>query len=117
VTDEHMPAKRIDPYIVGIGAELDAREWGQIIAAQDPERAVAAISDIDRIARRLITHTLRLSHPGHPDLYLAGSQIDRAHAVITELGDEEALPPQIDRQVIDAAAHFTKQDFGFERER
>jgi hypothetical protein len=48
---------------------------------------------------------------------LAGGEIDRAHAVIAQLGDEEALPPQIDREVIDAAAHLTKQDFGFERER
>jgi hypothetical protein len=44
-------------------------------------------------------------------------QIDNADAVISKFGDEQPLPLQIDRHVVDAAPYVAQQDLGFELQR
>jgi hypothetical protein len=48
---------------------------------------------------------------------LAGSEVAHPQAVIAECGDEQPPAPCIDREVVDAAAHFAKRDLRFEHER
>jgi hypothetical protein len=49
--------------------------------------------------------------------YLALVDIDDPDGIATELCDEEPLPGQINRQVIDAALDIAERDFGFKLQR
>nr|WP_246752010.1 hypothetical protein [Bradyrhizobium diazoefficiens] len=49
--------------------------------------------------------------------YAAIGEIDNADAIIAKLGNEQSLPLQIDRHVIDSAAHVAEQNLGFELKR
>jgi hypothetical protein len=44
-------------------------------------------------------------------------EIDDSDGVVTQFGDEQSLPPQVNGHVIDAAADVAQRDFGFELER
>jgi hypothetical protein len=44
-------------------------------------------------------------------------EVDDAHRVVAEFCDEESLAPQIDGEVIDAAAHDTQADSFLQLER
>ena len=44
-------------------------------------------------------------------------EVDDPDGVVAELGNEEPLPRQINRHVIDSAAHFAERNFGFELQR
>jgi hypothetical protein len=57
---------------------------------------------------------LRFLQSGDDVLYLARIQIDDRDAIIAELSNEETLPGQIDREVIDAAGDLAKRNLGFE---
>jgi hypothetical protein len=57
---------------------------------------------------------LRLTQSGNPLNDFTRLEIDNADSVIAELGDEESLPRQVNRQVIDSTAHFAERDLGFQ---
>jgi hypothetical protein len=44
-------------------------------------------------------------------------EIDNSNGIIAQFGNEQTLPLQINRHVINPAAHVAQRDFGFELER
>src|SRR5216684_3639796 len=63
--------------------------------------------------RRLVANPLRLVQSGNGSDQTVSGQVDNADAVIAEFGHEKSLPLQIDRHVIDPAAHIAERDLGF----
>ena len=114
VTDEHTIARGVHLHIVGIVAELDAADRRQIVAAQHPHRAVAAIRHKDAVGGGDVRNTLRLAEAGDC-AHLNGRQIDDPQAVVAELGDKQPLAFRIDPQMIDPAADLAQRDLRLEQ--
>ena len=110
VAHQHAAALRVDPHIVGVAAELDARDRRQILARQYPHRAIAGIRNIDAVGKRDVGDTLRLAEPGERAQHFAGLKVDHPQAVVAELGDEEAPTLQIDAEVVDPPADLAERD-------
>src|SRR5262245_13195017 len=117
VADEHVTGHRIDANIVGVIAQIESSHWLVVLASEQQHRTVTGIGDKNRVARRYIADTLRFLQSSNDVPYLARIQIDDRDAVVAELGNEEALPGQIDREVIDAAGDLAERNLGFELQR
>src|SRR5262245_2316434 len=117
VTDEHVTGHRLDANVVGIIAQIESSHRLVILASEQQHRTVTGIGDKNHVARRYIADTLRFLQSGNDVPYLARVQIDDRDAVIAELGNEETLPGQIDREVIDAAGDLAERNLGFELQR
>src|SRR5215813_75090 len=111
VTDEQVLPSVVEPYIVGIVTQGDPPRFGVVAAAEEPHRSVAAVRDIQSLNSGNVSHTLRLLEAGDPVYDLLLLQINDGHSVIAELGHENTLAGQIDRHVIDTAAHFSQWNF------
>jgi hypothetical protein len=107
----------VDPEVVGIALQIDHARRLERRAAKQAHRAISGVRHIDRIGRLHIADALRLLQAGDPLAKLARLEIDHAEAVIAKLGDEQPLPREIGRHVIDAALDGAERNFGFELER
>jgi hypothetical protein len=105
------------PDIVGIVAEVDGVERGELGPLEAVNQAVAGIGHEDRVRRGVVDDALRLFEPADPAQDFAGSKIHDPQAVVAELGHVQPLPAEIDREVVDPTAHVTKGDFPLEDER
>ena len=116
VSDEHPVARCIDADVVGIVAQVDPSIGREIATPQDANRPVAGVGDIDLAGRRHVADALRFAKSGERAQGGHGLEIDHAHRVIAQLGDEQPLVIEIDRQVIDPSAHIAERDFSLELE-
>lgn len=85
-----MIARGVHPHVVGIVTKLDAANRRQIVAAQHPHRAVAAIRHINAVGGGNIRNTLRLAEAGDC-AHLPARQFHDTQAVIAEFGDKQPL--------------------------
>jgi hypothetical protein len=117
VADHHATGLGVEADVVGVGAKLDSVEWREFGALEAVDQAVAAVGHVDRIGSRIVGDALRLIEFADPAQELARSKIDYAQAVVAELGDEQPLPGEVDREVVDPAADLAERDLLLKRQR
>src|SRR5229473_5541470 len=117
VSNEDPIRRGINAYVIGVAAELNSSRCLVIAPFKQTHRAVTSIGDIKHIGRGLIAHALGLLQFWNPADQFAIWEIDNSNGIIAQLGNEQSLPLQIDRHMVDAAAHVAQRNFGFELER
>ena len=106
----------IDADIVCIAAQLNSSRRLVVASFKQSYRTVSGIGDIEHIGRRLVADALRLLQPWNPADHSAISEIDNANTVIAQFGNEQALPLQINRHVVDPATHIAQWKPGLKLE-
>ena len=117
VSNEDSLICRINANIVGVAAELNPVRGIVVPSFKQSHRTVTGIGDIERIGRGLVADTLRFFQPSNCANQFAIGEIDNSQGIVAQFGNEQSLPLQINRHVIDAAAHLAQRDFGLELER
>src|SRR6266853_3027544 len=97
VTGQHLAVARVDAHIVRIVAQVQYPARGEIVAAIEPHRAVAAVRDDKEVGPREIGDALRLIQAADAPDGLLLRQIDDIERVVADLRDEETLAVKIDR--------------------
>src|SRR6266446_4815881 len=116
ISNEDSLSRGINANIVGVAAELNLSRGIVVAAFKQPHRTVTSIGDIERIGRGLVADTLRFLQSCNCANQFAIGEIDNSQGIVAQFGNEQSLPLQINRHVIDAAAYHTQWDFGFELE-
>jgi len=65
----------------------------------------------------LVGDALRLVQSRNPADQFAVWEIDNSNGIIAQFGNEQALPLQINRHVVDPATDVAKRNLGFELQR
>src|SRR5215204_5984098 len=114
VADNDLPGPRTDANVVGVFSELQRRYRRKIAAPVEPQRAVPAARAEERVRARLIRDPLGFLQARDGAALLAGIEVDDADRVVAELGDEQAPPGQIDREVVDPTFDGAERDLRFD---
>ena len=109
VSDEDAMGCGIDADIVCIAAQLNSSRRLVVVSFKQSYRTVSGIGDIEHIGRRLVADALRLLQPWNPANHPSICEIDNANAVIAQFGNEQALPLQINRHVVDPTTHIAER--------
>jgi hypothetical protein len=117
MANEDAPGLRVDANVVSIAAKFDSSGGRKISSLEKPHRSVAGIRDVQRIRRRIVAHPLRFSEVADEAVEALGFHVDHGKAAMTERRNEQTLPGQIDRHVIDPAADIAQRDLRFQLKR
>jgi hypothetical protein len=117
VADHHAAGLGVEADVVGVGAKLDRLERRELGAREAVNQAIAAVRNVDRIGGRIIGDALRLIEFADPAQELACGKIHHAQAIVAQLRDEQPVPGEVDRQVVDAAADLAKRDLALQHKR
>ena len=117
VADHHAAGLGVEADVVGIGAELDGLERREFGALEAMDRSIAAVGDEDRIGGGIIGNALRLIELADPAQHFACSKIHDAQAIVAELGDEQSLAGEVDREMIDAAPDLAERNLLLQNQR
>ena len=88
ITDDDMPAARIDPDIVGVVSQTLATQGSEIAAAKKLDAPVAGVGDDDDVRAGNIGDALRCLEPADPVEESTGSEVDHINAIVAKLGHE-----------------------------
>ncbi len=110
-----MTIAPIDPDIVGIVTEVDAREF-MTISSVKADRTVSA-GDNQLTPVRQPGHPLRFGKAGDAPRNLARPEIDDIDRAIGNLGDEQPTIGEIDREMINPALGIGQRDLPLEHKR
>src|SRR6266550_2588668 len=117
VTDDYSMRIRIDAYIVGILAQINATHGSQISPLKELHRTIVGIGNIQGVGARLVSRALRLMQSGESSQHHVTGKIHHAHRVIAELSYKEALTRDIDSQVIDSTPHLAQGNLDLQHQR
>ena len=101
ISDQNLIGGAVHADIVGVLAKIDLPGRGIIRSRENAHRSVARVCDVKRIRRRHISEALWLSQSGNRLNEFTFLEVDDPDGVVAEFGNEEPLPRQIDRHVID----------------
>jgi hypothetical protein len=110
ISDQHPVARPVDSNVISVIAQVDASDGRQILGAQYANRSVPAICDMDRIGRGFVGDPLRFFQPRQRVLDPGGREVHDADAVVSEFGDKEPLPLEVEGEMVDATAHRTERN-------
>ena len=117
ISDQNLIGGAVHADIVGVLAKIDLPGRGIIRSRENAHRSIARVCDVKRIRRRQVSDALWLLQSPHRSNDLFVLEVDDPDGVVAEFGNEEPLPRQINRHVIDSAAHFAEGNLGFELQR
>src|SRR5215217_6629678 len=117
VAHEDTLLVRLDADVVCVIPELDRWPFLEGRAVKDPQRPVPAARDVECVRGAHVADALRFSKALQPLQSPLCSQIDHAHAPVSELRHEQTLPPKIHCDVIDSPPDLAERDLCFEAER
>ena len=117
VADHHAAGLGVEADVVGIAAKLDGVERREFGALEAVDQTIAAVGDVDRIGGGIIGDALRLIELADPAQELACGKIHDAQAIVAELGHEQPVPGEVDREMIDAAADLAERDLLLQHQR
>jgi hypothetical protein len=102
VGDVHPAGARIVADVVRVG-QGEGFEQGVVPPVEEVADAVRPVAHEDAVEARGVGGLLDLPLAGHLLDELAGLEVHDVQAVVREVGDEQAVPPGIERQVVEAA--------------
>ena len=117
IPDHNLIGGAVHADIVGILAKINPTGRGIIRSGKNAHRSIARVCDVKRIHRRHVSEALRFPQSGNRLNDLALLEVDDPDGVVAELGNEEPLPRQINRHVINSTAHFAERNLGFKLQR
>ncbi len=117
IPDQHVVRPGIDTDIVGVVIERDLPMRRKIRALIEIDGAGIPRRDVQRIGRGDIAETLRLLLVLQVPDQLSHLEVDDADSVVAELGDEKALAPEVDREMIDPARDRPKRNLALQNQR
>ena len=117
ISDQNLIGGAVHADIVGVLAKIDLPGRGIIRSRENAHRSIARVCDVKRIRRRQVSDALWLLQSPHRSNDLFVLEVDDPDGVVAKFGNEEPLPRQINRHVIDSAAHFAEGNLGFELQR
>jgi hypothetical protein len=80
-------------------------------------QAIAAVGHVDRVGGGIVGDTLGLIEPVDAAQDFACGKIHDAQAIVAELGYEQPLAGEVDRQMIDPAVDLAERDLLLQHQR
>ena len=117
ISDQDLVGGVVHTDVVGILAKIDPPGRSIVCSREHAHRTVARVGDVKRVHRGHISEALRFPQSGNRLYDLTFLEVDDPDAVIAKFGNEESLPRQINRHVVDPTAHFAEWNLGFEQQR
>src|SRR5258708_4099324 len=98
--DYEIAVAAVEPFIIGVIAQLDNGDLFPVCAAIEPQRSVTA-RDGDLLLFRQPRHALRLLQSSNPSGNPAGAEINVIDAPIAIFGDEQVIALSVESHVVD----------------